>query len=117
VALAAGHNVIADATFLREADRRRLATVARRHRLPCAFVECRAGEDVIRRRLEVRDEQPSLSDARWDTYVGQRAQFEPFKTSEPHVVIDTSESVEVARATALRQLWEWRHGHPLGHGG
>jgi aminoglycoside phosphotransferase family enzyme/predicted kinase len=116
-ALAAGHGVIADATFIREADRRRLATVARRHRLPCAFVECRAREDVIRRRLEVRDEQPSLSDARWDTYVGQRAQFEAFKESEPHVVVDTSASAEVARATAVRQLWQWRHGHPLGLSG
>jgi aminoglycoside phosphotransferase family enzyme/predicted kinase len=116
-ALAAGHGVIADATFIREADRGRLATVARRHRLPCAFVECQATEDVVRRRLEVRDEQPSLSDARWDTYLGQRAQFEPLKASEPHVVIDTSGSVEVARAMALRQLWQWRHGHSLGPGG
>jgi predicted kinase len=65
-ALAAGRGVIA-ATFLRRADRRRLAEAAGRHRCRCVFVECRADEELIRARREERATRPSLSDARWET--------------------------------------------------
>src|SRR5205807_10408993 len=67
-ALAAGHGVVADATFLRAADRRRLAAAARRERRACVFVECRAPESVVRARLASRETEPALSDARWSTY-------------------------------------------------
>jgi predicted kinase len=113
-ALAAGQGVIADATFLRAADRRRLAAVARQHRRPCIFVECRADEEVIRARLDARDRARSLSDARWETYLGQRAQHEPLRPDEPHIVVEASGELETARAAALRQLWRWRQGRPLG---
>ncbi len=113
-AFAAGQGVIADATFIRAADRHRLATVARRHRRPCIFVECRADEDVIRARLDARGRASSLSDARWETYLGQRARLEPLRPNEPHFVVDTSGDPEAACAAALRQLWGWRHGRPLG---
>ena len=109
-ALAAGRGVIADATFIRAADRERLALIARRHRLPCIFVECQARAEAVRSRLEARDRTPSISDARWDTYVAQRAQFEPFAATEPHMVVETSGSPDAVRADALRRLWEWRHG-------
>ncbi|HYY05727.1 MAG TPA: AAA family ATPase, partial [Candidatus Limnocylindria bacterium] len=112
-ALAAGHGVVADATFLRAADRERLAGVARGRRCPCIFVECRADEDVIRARLDARDRAPSLSDARWETYLGQRAQHESLRPDEPHIVVETSGALETARAAALRQLWRWRQGRPL----
>ena len=95
-ALAAGQGVIADATFIRAADRQRLATVARRHRRQCIFVECRADEDVIRARLDARGRASSLSDARWETYLGQRARLEPLRPDEPHFVVDTSGDPEAA---------------------
>ncbi|MGH8311449.1 MAG: AAA family ATPase, partial [Steroidobacteraceae bacterium] len=79
--LAAGRAVIVDATWMRRADRNRLAAAARAYRCPLVFVECRADEAAIRKRLHARALGPSLSDARWDTYVEQR------------------------------QAWPWVHGH------
>jgi predicted kinase len=77
------------------------------------FVECRADEEVIRARLEARERAPSVSDARWETYLGQRARQEPLRPDEPHFVVETSGDLETARAAALRELWRWRHGRPL----
>jgi uncharacterized protein len=110
--LAAGRGVIADATFIRAADRRRVAAVARRHRRPLVFVECRAEEAVIRERLTARDASPTLSDARWETYLDQRRHREPPALDEPHVTVDTTGGLEAARAVALRSLWQWRCGRP-----
>jgi hypothetical protein len=112
-ALAAGEGVIADGTFIREADRARLGMVARHHRVPWLFVECRAREEVVRSRLEARDRAPSLSDARWETHVAQRAAFEPFRASEPRLLIETSGAKQAAVAVAIRRLWDWRHGRLL----
>ena len=112
-ALAAGRAVIADATFIRAADRRRLTAVAERRRCPIVFVECRADEAAVRARLEARANAPSLSDARWDTYMAQRGQQEPLGPSEPHVVVDTSGSLATARAAVIPLLWQWRQGRPL----
>jgi predicted kinase len=109
--LTAGRGVIADATWMRRADRDRLAAVARAHRRPLLFVECVAGESTIRSRLETRAQGPSLSDARWDTYVAQRREWEPLGDDEPRVIVDTGGGTSAARAAALRALWRWIHGN------
>lgn len=109
-ALAARQGVVADATFIRRADRDRLAAVARAHRRPLLFVECRADEAVVRRRLEARTAASSLSDARWDTYLSQRAEREPFAAGEPVVDVDTGAAPTAARAAAMRWVWRWRQG-------
>jgi aminoglycoside phosphotransferase family enzyme/predicted kinase len=115
-ALGAGSGVVADATFIREADRRRLTAVARRRRAPCVFVECRADEAAIRARLLARATAPSLSDARWDTYLGQRDRREPFAADEPCIVVETNGTPAASRAAALRRLWRWRQGRPIAAG-
>jgi hypothetical protein len=112
-ALAAGDGVIADATFLRRADRERLARVARQHRRPLVFVECAADEAVVRARLTARAAGPSLSDARWATYLAQRVAREPGAAGEPHLAVDTSAGLEAAWTGTLRSLWQWRQGRPL----
>jgi len=111
--LAAGRSVIADATFLRRAHRDRLQRVGRAARRHVVFLECRADEDAVRRRLMSRDDT-ALSDARWDTYVGQRSEREPAGADEPVLVVDTSGDLAAARAAALRVLWRWHQGRPAG---
>ena len=113
MALASGRGVVADATFLRAADRERLAAAARRERRPYVFVECRAPEAVVRARLLRREAEPGMSDARWSTYCEQRARWEPFGAGEPHVVVDTGGDVAEARAAACRRLWRWRQGRGI----
>jgi aminoglycoside phosphotransferase family enzyme/predicted kinase len=100
--------VIADATFLKWNNRLRLAGVANRQRCPHVFVECTAAEPVVRARLHARETTPSMSDARWDTYTRQRDDHDPFGSTEPHITVDTSRGLEIARAAALRALWAWR---------
>jgi len=111
-ALADGTSVIADATHQRAADRRALAAVAARHRAALLFIECRAGEAVVRARLEARDAS-SESEARFDTYLAQRKTFEPLRDDEPHLVVDTGGLLARARTAAVRALWRWRQGRPL----
>ena len=112
-ALAAGHGVVADATFMRAADRRRLGAAAQRERRPYVFVECRAPETIVHARLLRRETERPVSDARWNTYLEQRERWEPFGADEPHVVVDTGRDFAQARATACRLLWRWRQGRGI----
>jgi aminoglycoside phosphotransferase family enzyme/predicted kinase len=112
-ALAAGRGIVADATFIRAKDRDRLAAVAAARRCPFVFVECRADERIVRERLEARQSTASLSDARWDTYVAQRTEWEPFGPDEPHFAVDTGGPLVPARTAAIRRLWPWRQRRPF----
>ncbi len=109
-----GRGVVADATFIRLADRARLAGVAaacgRRH----VFLECRAPEEVVRARLLAR--RDSVSDARWETYVRQRSEHEPFGPDESHLFVETGR-VLTAPWPVLESLWAWYQSPapPAGH--
>ena len=111
-ALGARESVIVDATFLERAERDALARVAagfgRRH----VFVACQADEATVKRRLDARD-ATSVSDARWDTYLGQRAHADAFGSDEAVLRIDTTGPLADVRATLLPPLWAWRNGRPL----
>ena len=77
------------------------------------FVECRADERIVRERLEARQSTASLSDARWDTYVAQRTEWEPFGPDEPHFAVDTGGPLAAARRAAIGRLWPWRQRRPF----
>jgi hypothetical protein len=106
-ALAAGRSIIADATFLRRADRDRLRAVALRRGAPCVFVECRSDPERVRERLAARPAD-DVSDARWETYRAQAREQEPFGTDEPAIVVATDDPAESAAGVALERLWAWR---------
>lgn len=107
--LAAGRGVVADATWMRRADRDLLAGVARARRRPWTFVACHADDEVVRARLAARARGPSVSDARWDTYLEQQRAWEHFGPDEPRIAVDTGGDAAAARASALRALWRWIH--------
>ncbi len=94
--LACGRGVILDATYQRRAHRaipRALATAAA---VPLLMIECRCGEDEMRRRLHSRSQAGrGPSDADWGVHLEQRQQYEPFSTEEEslHLVIDTAQPV------------------------
>ena len=105
VALGAGEGVVADATFIRRADRDLLATTAALHGRPLLFLECDAAPEVIRRRLDARQGGPS--DARWDTYLQQHAEREPLGADEPHRTIDTGGVPGNTLEAVLPVAWDW----------
>lgn len=109
-ALSAGCGVIADATFIRRADRDALAAVAARHGRPLLFVECEADATVVRARLAARQDGPS--DARWATHLQQREARDAFAATEPHLVVRTDRNAATALDDVLPVLWRWRAAGP-----
>ncbi len=101
--LDAGGGVVADATFIRRADRDALASVAARHGRPLLFIECDAPERVVRERLAARTGGPS--DARWPTYLQQRAERDPFAETEPRHTISTVDPLPGLVDDLLLTLW------------
>jgi predicted kinase len=100
-ALARGHDVIFDATNLREVHRRTLYRIAEEHRASLVILVLWAPREEIRRRLQVRRDRPDVndkSDANWDVYEHLLTTFEP--VLRPHTVVNTT----VSCAPLLRRL-------------
>ncbi len=104
--LRSGAGVILDATFRRPEDRRLLLEAAARNRVPALFVECRAPETEVLRRLgERKHRADEPSDATAEVYLRQRSEFTPPDEipSDSHLVVDTTRppeqlAIEVERA-------------------
>src|SRR5208282_2421903 len=92
-----GCGVIIDATFKRPADRRRALAIGQHLGLPVLFVECRADEKEVLKRLDARGAQSDdASDATAEVYLAQRAEFVPLTelSAKHHVVVDSTEDAE-----------------------
>ena len=89
--LADGKGVIVDATFKDAAHRWRFVAMARRLSVPVVFVECRADESEVMRRLLARERRADeVSDATMEVYARQKAEFAPFGEAYDHchLVVD-----------------------------
>jgi predicted kinase len=103
--LSRGVPCLFDATNLKEAHRRPLYDISERTGARLLIVEVRAGEDVIRRRLEGRrlSENPGdRSEATRDVFESMRRDAEPIE--RPHIVVDTSAEIGPAVEVVLRHL-------------
>ena len=90
-ALAGGYPVILDAAFLKRSERDAARLIAARSGADCCVLECRAGPEIVRSRLNMRLGQPVVSDGTWDIYLKQQEWFEPPDISESGCVsVDTS---------------------------
>ena len=95
-ALEGDGGVIVDATFHERRRRRALSDALRATGARVLFCECRAPEEMLRRRGRARLRAPELgSDATWDVISNQLTSFEPLDEVRPadHLVIDTGRSV------------------------
>ena len=55
-----------------------MRSLSRRASVPLLVVECKAREDVVRRRQEGRASEPwTASEATWEVYLAQRERLEP----------------------------------------
>jgi uncharacterized protein len=82
---------IVDATFKNPAHRRPFVELGARLGVPVMFVECRVDESEVRRRLLEREQTPdAASDANWEVYLRQKAEFAPITEVDErsHLVID-----------------------------
>ena len=75
--LQSGRSVIVDATCSKRAYRAPFLDAAARLDVPCVLVHVKASESTTRARLEARATDAStVSDADWEVFLGQRADFE-----------------------------------------
>jgi predicted kinase len=110
--LAEGRAIILDATFRHPAERRPVVEMATHMGARLLFVECRADDAEVLRRLHKRARQPGeVSDATSDVYVRQREDFVPVDEipERSRFVADPSrhpQETAVEIADVLRHLLE-----------
>jgi aminoglycoside phosphotransferase family enzyme/predicted kinase len=94
-ALAAGQSVIADAAFLRRAERERFAAAAQRKGFPWLIALMTCPAETALARLDRRQAQGlDASDGRRELFAGQAAAFEPPADTENIIRIDTAGDVD-----------------------
>ncbi len=106
-ALADGRSLIVDATFGQRRQRQKARALAQALGARFLCLECRASEEVIRRRLEERlRDGRDASDARWQTYEAQKLVFEPVTElgADEHLVVDCGRPLAECLAATRRDL-------------
>ena len=106
--LATGRSVVLDATFRQSQDRRMARDLARDTGAQMWVVECVAPPDEIRRRVirRLRDKS-AVSDARWELFQQQSAEWEPVRevSADRHILLDTSRSPRKTAMELLKSLY------------
>jgi uncharacterized protein len=96
--LSQNRGVILDATYKDRAERRNVLELARRLAVPLLFVECRADEAEVLRRLRARASDPKrVSDADAAVYHAQGAEFMPLSEipARNRIAIDSTRDPDV----------------------
>jgi aminoglycoside phosphotransferase family enzyme/predicted kinase len=101
-----GQRVLIDASFQSEATRRQFLDAARRWTVPVVMLICQAEPDVVRERLQQR--QNDASDADWQVYQQAAARWEALSPLARSVAqaIDTSQGTDASLTQALAALAE-----------
>ncbi len=92
-ALGAGRGIILDATFREPSWRTAALQAAARRSVPALFVECRADEAEIERRLKAREQvRGEVSDATVEIYRKQKTEFLPLTEvpEQNRIALDTA---------------------------
>jgi len=89
--IACGKGVILDATFIRRAQRQRMARLAAKHHVPILLIHCSIAEEKIHQRLIQRAAQGrDVSDGRWEIYLRQKNDFEALDEVAPGACLELS---------------------------
>jgi uncharacterized protein len=104
--------VVVDASFRSRELRARARSLASRHGVPFTFIECRAPESLLRRRLAERGSRRGISDGRLEIFDAFVARWQPVDELSPdlHLVLDTSRPLEETEAALRTRLPAWPRG-------
>lgn len=104
--------VVLDASFRSRELRASARELASRHGVPFTFVECRAPDPLLRKRLAARVTGRRVSDGRLEIFDEFRARWEPVEElpSEDHLALDTSRPLEETERTLRARLPVWPAG-------
>ena len=105
-----GENVVVDATFQKKKYRDMAHKVAKENKAIYIMIRCVCPDIVVKKRLDERVKQKSISDGRWEIYQHQKETFEPFTSTESFLEMDTSDDSSLYRkkffTTLLRTILE-----------
>ena len=94
---------ILDATFSHEKHRAKAKEIASETGAQFILVECVCPENIVVSWMKKRQEDDTaVSDATIEIYYKMKETFEPIK--EPHVVVDTSKSIDENLERALKEI-------------
>jgi len=83
-----GQGAILDATFGRKRQGEKIVCLAAKHKIPLLVIHCSTSEATTERRLRLRAAQGmDVSDGRWETYLAQKATYEPMDEFTPESVL------------------------------
>jgi aminoglycoside phosphotransferase family enzyme/predicted kinase len=110
--LASRRPVVLDASFHSQELRSGARKLAAKRGVPFTFVECRAPEEVLRRRLAERETKRGVSDGRLEIFYDFLARWEPVEELPPenHVLIDTSRPLDETETTLRARIPLWPSG-------
>jgi hypothetical protein len=106
--LAQGQSVILDASFKKRDYRLQAKKLADEAKVDFAILECTLDESNVKKRLEQRLKEGSVSDGRWEIYQSQKKDFDKIDEFPPenHVVLDTSQPIGIIIRKVLERLFE-----------
>ncbi len=99
-----GENVVLDATFQKKKYREMAHHIAVKHHATLVKVQCVCPDVVVKKLLENRMRNKSVSDGRWEIYLVQKTTFEPFTSEEECLTIDTSDESYAYRMSFFQLL-------------
>ena len=82
-------SVILDATFVYQRHRDLASSLAHEIKVPLVVIQCVCEPSVVKRRLEKRLKEKSVSDGRWEIYQHQINSMDPYEKLPLYVEFDT----------------------------
>ncbi|MEM0493623.1 MAG: AAA family ATPase, partial [Candidatus Thermoplasmatota archaeon] len=79
-------------------------TLAEKYKTGLILVNCTCPKDIVKKRLEERLKHKSISDGRWEIYISQRRNLEPFREDIEHIDFDTSNNSYTYRQEFYNKL-------------
>lgn len=93
--LSFGRDVVLDATFRDLKLREWVRDAFKNFPVKIYWIWCRAKDETVKKRLNQRIYEGTVSDALWDIYLAQKEKFQPPLECDPLLILDTEESFQV----------------------
>lgn len=104
--LARGQSVILDASFRKAEERAKARQLAEKFGAGFLVIECVLDKNEVKRRLEQRLKEGTISDGRWEIFLRQKEEFDKINEfwSENHLIVDTSKPLAELLTPILSRL-------------
>jgi aminoglycoside phosphotransferase family enzyme/predicted kinase len=102
--LKTNENVLLDATFQKRKYRDMARNIAKENDALLIIIQCICSEYIAKKWLKERLKKRTVSDGRWEIYMDQKKNFEPFSVDENFINIDTSKKSYKGRMDSFKKI-------------